>query len=298
MTRRAPLPEGIEPERFLARDARAAGSTSDRLRAADLSRPFWGVRTARPAESTADRCRALALRLPAEGCFSHSTAAILFGAPLPSRLEGAPGLHVTVPRGQRAMDAAGVVGHQLTLSDSDVGTVLGLPVTKPARTWCDLASLLSLAELVAVGDHLLGRGAPLVSRHELAAASVRYASSRGARTRRAALPLLSARAESPAESRLRVLLVTAGYADLVVNEPVYDKAGRFLARPDLRFRHVPVILEYEGDHHRSDKAQWRKDIARVERLQSHGWHVVRVTADDLANPSALLRRLRSLLSQL
>src|SRR3712207_2113010 len=87
MTHRSPLPDGLDGERFLARDARAAGSTSSRLRAGDLARPFWGVRSIRPDETLVDRCRSLALRLPPDACYSHSTAALLFGAPLPGRLE-------------------------------------------------------------------------------------------------------------------------------------------------------------------------------------------------------------------
>jgi very-short-patch-repair endonuclease len=140
--------------------------------------------------------------------------------------------------------------------------------------------------------------APLAVAGELHSAALRHVNPVGRKNRHAALPLLSDRAESAAESRLRVILAIAGYDDLLVNEPVYDDAGRFLARPDLRMRRVPVILEYEGDYHRTDRAQWRKDISRVELLQANGWHVVRVTGDDLKHPHALLFRLKRLLAQL
>jgi very-short-patch-repair endonuclease len=223
---------------------------------------------------------------------------MLLGAPLPARIERGDVLHVTVARGRRAVDAEGIVGHQLTMSPSDVTEFLGLPITTPARSWCDLAGILRLDELVAVGDYLIRRGTPLATGGELHSAALRQVSRVGRLKRMTALSLLSDRAESAAESRLRVLLVLAGFDDLLVNEPVYDDAGRFLARPDLRMRRAPVILEYEGDYHRTDRAQWMKDIARVERLQAHGWHVVRVTADDLAHPQPLLIRLKRVLAQL
>jgi hypothetical protein len=298
LTRRAPLPEGFGGDPFRVSDARGAGATSNRLRARDLSRPFWGIRSARPDVTIIDRCESLVPRLPIGACYSHSTAALLFGAPLPTQVEVASGLHVTVPRGQRAMDAAGVVGHQLTLSSGDVGTVAGLPVTTPARTWCDLAPMLRMDELVAVGDFFLRRDAPLTSRTAIREAFNRHVGRQGMRTRRDALALLDDRSESPTESRLRVLLVTAGIADLDVNVPLYAADGGFLARPDLRIRGTQVLLEYEGDHHRTDRNQWKRDIARVERLQANGWHVVRVTKDDLDSPEQFLRRLRRTLARL
>ena len=292
------LPEPFRQAPFRVSDAIDAGVSPGRLRRTDLVRPAWGVRALRPDETLLDRCGSLAVRLPAEAVYSHSTAAMLLGAPLPARVERDSVLHVTVARGRRAVDAEGIVGHQLTMSPSDVTEFQGLRMTTPARTWCDLASLLRLDELVAVGDYLIRRGTPLATSGELHSAAIRQVSRIGRQKRMTALPLLSDRAESAAESRLRVLLVLAGFDDLLVNEPVYDDAGRFLARPDLRMRRAPVIVEYEGDYHRTDRAQWMKDISRVERLQSHGWHVVRVTADDLAHPQALLFRLKRVLAQL
>jgi very-short-patch-repair endonuclease len=41
-----------------------------------------------------------------------------------------------------------------------------------------------------------------------------------------------------------------------------------------------IALEYEGDHHR-EKAQFRRDIARVNALRRAGWLVLRFTADDV-----------------
>ena len=56
------------------------------------------------------------------------------------------------------------------------------------------------------------------------------------------------------------------------------------------------LMKYEGDIHRVDQATWRKDIRRRERVEDLGWRMVRVTADDVARPAELIRRLRRLLA--
>jgi len=43
---------------------------------------------------------------------------------------------------------------------------------------------------------------------------------------------------------------------------------------------VKIALEYEGDHHRTDRRQFRRDIRRFEALADMGWLTIRVTAED------------------
>jgi hypothetical protein len=100
--------------------------------------------------------------------------------------------------------------------------------------------------------------------------------------------------ESPGETRLRLLLESAGLPAPQSNLEVFD-GDRFVARVDLAYPVPRVAVEYEGDIHRVDQATWRKDIRRRERLEDIGWRTVRVTADDLARPAELIARLRRLL---
>jgi very-short-patch-repair endonuclease len=52
---------------------------------------------------------------------------------------------------------------------------------------------------------------------------------------------------------------------------------------------IRVAVEYDGDHHRSNRAQYVKDIRRLEMLeQRYGWIVVRVIAED--RPDDIIRR--------
>jgi very-short-patch-repair endonuclease len=55
-----------------------------------------------------------------------------------------------------------------------------------------------------------------------------------------------------------------------------------------------VAVEYDGDHHRKDRAQYVKDIARLRMLESLGWTVIRVIAED--RPAEWLGRVATALA--
>jgi hypothetical protein len=309
VTARIPLPDGWADRPFRVGDALRAGAGESRLHGADLDRPFWGIRT--PVGSAAAGrtppggtpaafvrrsdvealCHALQVRMPAAAFFSHSTAALLLDLPVPSRLARLRPVHVGCPAPARAMDARDITGHSMSIDPDDLVDRGPLRLTGPARTWLDLAALLSLGELVAVGDHLIHWQAPLVTPGELADALERYPSRRGLQLARAALPLLRDRAESQRESLLRVIIVLAGLPEPACNLTVFDDRGRFLARGDLVYPEYKLFVEYQGDQHRTDRAQWRSDIRRIGRLEDHGWQVLQFTDDDLRDPTALVARI-------
>lgn len=79
----------------------------------------------------------------------------------------------------RALRVSGVIGHKLSLVDNEVRDWAGLPITTPARTWCDLASLLDIEDLVAAGDYIVHFRNPLASRAELEATVAAHPSRRG-----------------------------------------------------------------------------------------------------------------------
>jgi hypothetical protein len=89
MRRPAPLPDAIALHvPFAAADARRHGVSKRRLEASDLLTPYRGARLAADAEpSVANLAAAYARRMPPTHFFSHSTAALLNGVPLPLRLE-------------------------------------------------------------------------------------------------------------------------------------------------------------------------------------------------------------------
>ena len=290
MAHRSPLPVELLPGPFLATSALELGISPKRLRANDLSGAVWGTRLpVAEAHDLRRRCAAYALRLPEYAVFSHATAALLHDLPLPQALQRRWALDVSVPTPQRATDLRGIRGHQLTRLEG-VTAPDGLRVTSVEHTWCDLAWMLRLRELVAVGDAIIDHRSPRSTAARLADAAASFPGRRGRANLRNALPLLSDHAESPAESMLRVELIQRGLPALQANADVFDDRGEFVARPDLRFVAYPVLIEYESDYHRTDRAQWMKDIVRTRKLEALGLAVIRSVSRDLADPTDLVAR--------
>ncbi len=199
------LPAELRDRSFNTRDAAAHGIGGERLRRRDLDRPFRGVRTLHPTVTLAERARAYAPRLTDKGFISHTSAAALWGMPLPLTIDGR--VHVSHPHRHRAVRTVGVVGHHLVIRAEEITEIDGFPVTTPERTWCDLAGLVGLEALVAAGDRLLWHRAPLTTPERVRDMAARHPGRRGRVDRMHALALLSDRADSPPESILRTRIV-------------------------------------------------------------------------------------------
>lgn len=295
VVRAHPLPHALTGRPFRISDAREAGVSLGRLRAGDLEHSVWGVRR----ESTGTlalrgRCELVALRLSDDAFFTHATAALLWGAPLPFWLERRAAVDVATSPPSPPPHARGIRGHCLDLSSTDVVVVGGLRCTSAARTWCDLGAILSLEDLVAVGDYLIHRRMPFVSIAELRRVVATLTGRRGVKRLREALELLNDRAESRPESRLRVILVRAGFDQPTVNHVVVQTETGSTMRLDLAFEREKLVLEYQGDYHRTP-SQWRKDMTRRARLEAEGWYVMEINSDDLRDPGELLERIASVL---
>lgn len=156
--------------------------------------------------------------------------------------------------------------------------IAGTTVTRPARTALDLACRYPVVKAVAAIDALARATDLEVLKVELL--GERYRGRRGIRRARLALSLVDSGAESPRESWLRLLLIDAGYPRPRTQVPVYGQYGEPVAMLDMGWEDVKVALEYEGDHHRTDRRQFNRDIARYEALADLDWIVVRVTAED------------------
>ncbi len=155
------------------------------------------------------------------------------------------------------------------------------PIEPPARCFADAD--LPLVELVIAGDWLLRLG--LVTRAGLAAAVV--PGRRGSRTVVRAAGLVRPKVESPKETELRLVCVLAGLPDPKANFDVGDVSA-WLGRGDLVWPDFGVIVEYDGLQHLNDRRQWERDVVRLEQLARAGWVVIRVTADRLGRPRALV----------
>jgi hypothetical protein len=155
-----------------------------------------------------------------------------------------------------------------------------LPVTTIQDTWLDLGTLLDVDDLVVAGD-------AVARRVEDAAADLAFRLSkrprgRGRRRALSALGLVRAGSRSPMETRARLAFVRGGLPEPELNGPIVDGAGEWVATADFVWREQRVLVEYEGDHHRSDRRQWQSDVTRTRVLEALGWRVIRITARDLA----------------
>lgn len=294
MNVRRSLPPTLPMPAFSVEDATRAGVPGHRLRASDLNGEVAGIRSRRHNLSLADRCLLFQLRLAPTSFISHSTAALLHAIPMPYNLASSPLVHISLPAPHRAPHARGIAGHSLQVEPHEVMTLPnGLRVTTPLRTWFDLAHQLGLLDLVAAGDALIHWRHPLVSPLDLAEALGRPFNRRIRRRLRHAGELLNDRSESAPESILRALLELAGLPVSGVNHVITDRFGEFVARTDLVIDRYRIILEYQGDYHRTKTGQWRADMSRRGKLEAEGWRVMELNADDLKNPAELMDRIRA-----
>lgn len=290
---RTPFPDDFTGRPFSRREAVAAGIKDSRLRSAKLAHPFHGVRALDWDASYEAHIRAYHERMPRTQHFSHGTAALLHGFPVPSFATSA--LHVSAVRTAGFPRAHGVVGHH---SDSRVVTLGRMRVSHPVDTWCDLATVLAVDDLVAIGDFLITgdepySGVPPIARlSELEHAVRLRAGRRGTPKLWAALELVRYGPLSRMETEMRLLIVRDHLPEPALNFRVLDSNGVFVAMVDLAFDAWKVAVEYQGDLHR-EKKRFRADITRRERLEDAGWTVIFVSVDDIRRqPSETLRRIR------
>jgi very-short-patch-repair endonuclease len=276
---------------FRGRDAVASGLlTRDALRSSAWRRLYRGVYADASVPVTFDlRIRGAGLLVPPAGVFSGRTAAHLYGA---TELADPDGLvEVSVPAAVRFGPVTGLRIRQVALPATDVTTVRGRRCATPLRTALDIARTEPLPEAVAALDVLLARA--VVGRGELKEAGARLVGGRGARIARQAIALADPRAESPPESRLRVILALAGLS-AVPQYVVRDHECGFVARVDLAYPEQRIAIEYDGLWH-GRPGQLAKDRRRLNALVAAGWIVLHVTAADLHDPEALVARVRALL---
>jgi hypothetical protein len=268
----------------------AAGTTPGRLRSGDLARPFWGGRARQTPRSLRDTALALVPLLGPDQHFSHVTAAELHGLRMPERRLPAV-VHVTYRDAHRAMRRPGVVGHKTNRPLRTVRTPDGIPVCTPVDAWCESAPLLGVDELIAMGDGLVSRHSPVADTGTLRDAVRARAGLRGAARLRLAMPHVRAGTDSPRETRLRLLVVRAGFPEPEVNPPLFDRRGAVIAHGDLAWRRYRVVLEYEGRHHAEDPEQFAIDIRRLDNLAAEDYRVIRVDRRLLGDEPRLVAKI-------
>lgn len=288
MRRLEPLPEHLAQRPFTVAEARRAGVTAARTRARDLWTPSREIRLPRTVTfELLESCRAHTA-VTRGGFVSHITAAKLHRLYLPNRFDDVATLDLARPKGDPEPRRREVTGRRLLLEPSDIVSIAGVPLTSVQRTLIDIAPLLSLDELVVIGDQIVCEhdrnfGPPKVAMVKLAVLNAyiaQHAGSRGMPRLRAAMELVRVGADSPPETRLRLIIARSPLPDFAPNLEIHDAKGKARVAPDLACKEYKTCAEYDGLHHFSAEQQ-AKDHDRDFITQALGWHQVLINNDDM-----------------
>ncbi|WP_253770259.1 endonuclease domain-containing protein [Goodfellowiella coeruleoviolacea] len=235
------------------------------------------------------RAAAALLHAGPRAVLTSHTAALLYGCSAAD-----PGsIHVMVGYDQHLPSRPGLTVHYGQYQESDVVELSELRVLGLDAVIAQLLCTTSRSTALACADQALGSVAPHL-RGELRAEidhqlTVR-ADPRGRRRGRFLLDLATGLPESPWESRLLLKVVDEGFPVPTPQHEVRDLNGRTLYRLDFAWPAVRIALEYDG--YAAHAGRQERDRARDADLGRRGWTVIRVTHEDLRNPTWLFERLR------
>lgn len=171
----------------------------------------------------------------------------------------------------------GIVIHRENLRDDEWCVRRGIPVTTPARTAFDLGRRSGLTTAVVRLDALANATNLKLARIE--AVADHHPGLRGVVQLRQVLDLMDAGAESPQETRTRLLLIRSGLRKPTTQIKVRNKFGVVFARIDMGYEELKVGVEYDGPQHWTDPKRRAADIERYAELAAQGWIIIRVSSD-------------------
>jgi Protein of unknown function (DUF559) len=185
---------------------------------------------------------------------------------------------------------SGIVIHRDGLLDEEACLIRGIPATTPARTAFDLGRRGRRTQALIAVDALANATRlessdvyPLVECHR---------GVRGLVQLRDVLDLMDGGAESPQETRTRLLLIDAGLPRPTTQIVVYGNfAGRRYVKVDMGYEDFKVGVEYDGEQHWTNPQQYAYDIDRHAELLARGWVIIRVSAEMLRyRPDVIVAR--------
>jgi hypothetical protein len=185
----------------------------------------------------------------------------------------------------------GVIVREEWIFTNEITLIGDLPVTTVARTGLDLARHLPRDQAVAHLDALAAAtGLQSAQAYDLAE---KHRGTRGIQRAHTALALMDGGAQSPQETRLRLLLIDDGLPPPKTQIRVSD--GAATAFIDMGYDEPRVGLDYEGVHHSEDRAQYLHDIVRAELIDRQGWVDILVVKEH--NDRFTLSRVRNAFSR-
>ena len=290
------------PSPFTWPQARAVGISRRRLDdAVDLRvvrRVLRGVYVDADLEDTPLlRMQAARLVISPHSVLCDRTAAWVLGCEVHDyrELDVIPPIESYVLRGHDPTDRPECAGGTRDLQPDDWSEVAGVRVTTPVRTAMDLGCKLSRPQALGAIDALMRSYDFTVE--DMMRMLPRYFRRRGVRRLRTIVALGDPRAESRAESWVRLAIVDHGLPIPVLQHWVVID-GLPTYRLDLAYPHARVAIEYDGEAFHTSPEQRERDRRRREHLRELGWTVIVLTKADLASErvDVWIRRVREALA--
>jgi very-short-patch-repair endonuclease len=253
---------------FVGTEALARGDVSLRTLKSRYDRVYRNVYLPKGCEMTAAKRAAAAwLWSGRQSTLAGLSAAAVHGAKWID-----PNLPAELYR-RNGKPVEGILIHRDELLDDELQSVRGMFASTPARTAFDLGRrrgrTLAVVRMDALANATGLQPAPvgqLIRRHP---------GVRGLRQLRDVIELMDGGAESPQETRTRLVLVDAGLPRPTTQIVVDDW------RIDMGYPEFKVGIEYDGKQHWTDPRQHQRDIDRHAELLAREWLIVRVSADML-----------------
>ncbi len=276
----------MNPQPFLGSRAIRTGAVTPYSLRTRFRRVFRDVYVSKHAElSAADIARAAWLFADGKAVMAGTSAAALHGT---KWLD--PRQPAEMIRADRH-GPPGIVVHSWELTAEEVCDIRGIRVTTPARTAYDIGRMVPAQRAIPILDALLN--ATGVKPSDVLALTDGRPGARGVRRLQDVLGRVDAGAESPQETRVRLLLVDAGLPAPETQIEFRDRFGAVRIRVDMGWPQWKVAVEYDGVQHWTDSRQRSWDIDRIALLEQAGWVVVRVSAEMLSRPHVFLERVRA-----
>lgn len=219
--------------------------------------------------------------MPTGSFFVGRTAAVIHGAPIDpaSRLEVASFAPAHCPRGKE------IDGRKVSRRLARTDIVDGMPVSDPVSTWAMLAGNVSIMTLVIVGNFFVriprGEHGVLQPENQLAAVDELREAIAGrahAAELRAAIARVRVGISSPLESEYWIGSDDFGLPEPEIDYEVRNENGRLIGISEFAYPQYKIVVEIEGDQHRTSKAQWDRDIEKYREYEAAGWKPIRLTA--------------------
>jgi hypothetical protein len=271
---------------FIGTEALSTGTVTRRALASRHNMVYRNVYLRKGVELTPER-RAIAAWLWSE---RNATVAGMSAA----ALHGSRWIDSELPAElirREACEVGGIVIHRGQLRDDEICVLHGIPSTTPARTAFDIGRRDRLETAIIHVDALAN--ATGLKSEDVGRVAENHCGARGMVQLRRVLKLMDGGAESPQETRTRLLLIAAGFPKPQTQILVVNESGSFVGRIDMGWKEWKVGVEYDGPQHWTDPEQHTRDIDRLTELAAQGWVIVRVSRDLLRyRPHVFLARVQ------